>query len=114
LSQACFYPPFFPPQGIPKKNASSTVVAPDHHLISLISVFQPSASFPISSKTPSAAKWCGNSQSGRALIPPTNDPTGVSKITAFEIIEGSLLAQRDIPVARHVIYQGAIHFHLSG
>jgi len=36
----------------------------------------------------------------------------VSKITAFEIIEGSLLAQRDIPVARHVIYQRAIHFHL--
>ena len=47
----------------------------NHHLNSSISAFQPSASFLISSKTPSAAKWCGNSQSGRAFILLTNEAT---------------------------------------
>jgi hypothetical protein len=36
----------------------------------------------------------------------------VFKIALVEIIEGSLLAPRDIFVARHVTYQGTIHFHL--
>ena len=45
------------------------------HLNSSISAFQPSASFLISSKMPSAAKWCGNSQSGRAFILLTNEAT---------------------------------------
>src|SRR6266576_6786276 len=47
----------------------------DHHLNPSINVLQPSASSLISSKTPSAAKWCGNSQSGRAFIPLTNEAT---------------------------------------
>ena len=72
-------------------------VASDHHLSPSISALQPSASFFISSKSPSAAKWCGNSQSGRALISLTNE---TAALAAAEISEGSLLAPSDIFVAR--------------
>jgi len=46
-------------------------------IIRRLRYIQPSASFPISSKTPSAAKWCGNSQSGRAFILLTNAATAL-------------------------------------
>src|SRR6516162_4892423 len=47
----------------------------DDHPTPSISVLQPSASFAISNKTPSAAKWCGNRQSGRSFILLTKEAT---------------------------------------
>jgi hypothetical protein len=75
-------------------------VASDH-LSPSISALQPSASFFISSKSPSAAKWCGNSQSGRALISLANEaaalaPTGLH----FETAIGSRL-RRVFPIQDH-------------
>ena len=48
-----------------------------HHLISSIKAFQPCTSLLIHNTTPSSAKWCGNSQSGRASILLTNEETAL-------------------------------------